>query len=487
MDDVQQPGLLTGGQVTRREVLKKGLIGAAGLTVLPAVITACNSAAATPTLAPVTAAPVTAAPVSAAPAVTPTAGAPTTFLGKLTGALTVGSNHSDASEVAGMGAITTAFAALTGLAPKVNKVDHNTFQTQINNYLGGTPDDAFTWFSGFRMRFFASKGLATAIDDVWANVKANYTPGFSNAVVGDDKHVYGIPVDYYPWCVFYRKSFFASKGYTIPATWADFLTLCAKMQKDGITPLAFGDDGGWPAMGWFDILNLRMNGYDFHVGLMTGANKWTDPKVTAVFTEWAKIVPYYLHGFAGLTWEKACDSLIQQKSGMFLLGLFMTGEVATTDAANKTSVLADIDFFPFPFMGNSFDAEKALDAPIDIWMLSAKSPSLQADLTNAKAWMEFWSKGSTQVLMYQQQPGFIPTASDADTSGYDVLTKKAVSIVSQALKITQFLDRDTRPDFAGTNGVGSFFLNFLNKPTQDLTAFQKSIQDFWDKLPAYSG
>jgi hypothetical protein len=33
----------------------------------------------------------------------------------------------------------------------------------------------------------------------------------------------------------------------------------------------------------------------------------------------------------------------------------------------------------------------------------------------------------------------------------------------------------------------SFLLNFLGKPTQDLTAFQKSIQDFWDKLPVYAG
>src|ERR1035437_6801775 len=157
------------------------------------------------------------------------------------------------------------------------------------------------------------------------------------------------------------------------------------------------------------------------------------------------------------------------------------------DAANKTTVLADIDFFPFPFFGNSFDAENALDAPIDIWMASAKSQSLQADLANAKAYLAFWAKGSTQVLMYKASPGFIPAASDADTSGYDVLTAKAVAIVSKATKITQFLDRDTRPDFAGTNGVGSFFLNFLKNPSQDLTAFQKTIQDFWDKLPAYTG
>jgi len=457
MDDLQKPGLLSGGQISRRGVLKAGLVGAAGLTVLPAVLAACSSAAATPTLAP----------------------------GQLTGKVTLGNNHSDASDLKGVVAINAAFKAATGLDPTMNTVDHNTFQDQINNYLGATPDDVFFWFSGFRMRFFADKGLATPIDDLWAKVSANYTAGFANSVVGNDKKVYGIPVDYYPWCIFYNKSDFAAKGYTVPNTWNDLLTLCDKMKTDGLTPFAFGDKDGWPAMGTFDILNLRLNGYDFHVGLMTGKEKWTDPKVTTVFQTWAKIIPYYTTGFAGLTWQQACDTLVRKTAGMYFLGLFMTGEVDTVDTTGAAK--KDIDFFPWPFFGNSFDAEKALDAPIDIVMISAKSPGLPADLDNAKAYCEFWSKGSTQMMMYQANNGFIPTASDADTTKLDVLTQKAVQIVSGAQRITQFLDRDTRPDFAGANSMQSFLLNFLNAPTQDLTKFQASIQDFWDKLPAYNG
>ena len=48
-DQVKRAGLLSGGQVTRREVLKVGLVGAAGLTVLPAVLAACSNATASPT------------------------------------------------------------------------------------------------------------------------------------------------------------------------------------------------------------------------------------------------------------------------------------------------------------------------------------------------------------------------------------------------------------------------------------------------------
>jgi multiple sugar transport system substrate-binding protein len=331
------------------------------------------------------------------------------------------------------------------------------------------------------MRFFAAKGLATAIDDVWAKVSSNFTGAFATAVTGDDKKVYGIPVDYYPWAVFYRKSVFTAKGYTVPKTWDDLKTLCTKMQTDGLIPIAFGDKDGWPAMGTFDILNLRLNGYDFHTQLLTGnGQKWTDPKVTAVFKKWAEIMPFHDKTYAGLTWQKAADTLVQKKSGMYLLGLFMTAEFAATGVAAD---LADVDFFPFPSLGTQYDAENALDAPIDVWMVTAKSPTLQADLDVAKAYMEFWAKGSTQLLMFQNQPGFIPTANDTDTSSYSDLQKKAQAIVSSAQKITQFLDRDSRPDFAGANGMQAFLQKFLSNPTQDTTALQAEIQAYWDALP----
>ncbi len=330
------------------------------------------------------------------------------------------------------------------------------------------------------MKFFADQGLNTAIDDVWEKVKGNYTPGFANSVVGNDGKVYAIPVDYYPWAVFYRKSLFTEKGYTVPTTWDELKTLATKMAADGLTPIAFGDKDGWPAMGTFDILNLRINGYDFHVDLMAGKEKWTDPKVTAVFQKWAEIVPFHAKDYAGLTWQNAADTLVQKKSGMYLLGLFVSAQFAATKDPKD---LEDLDFFPFPALGTQFDAENALDAPIDTWQVSSKSPKLQDELDAAKAYMEFWAKGSTQVLMFKNQPGLIPTANDADTSTYSPLQKKAQEIVSKATKITQFLDRDTRSDFAGSNGMQAFLQQFLANPTQDLASYQKTIQDFWDSLP----
>ena len=49
----------------------------------------------------------------------------------------------------------------------------------------------------------------------------------------------------------------------------EFVALANKMSKDG-TPVAFCDKDGWPAMGTFDYINMRLNGYDFHKSLMAG-------------------------------------------------------------------------------------------------------------------------------------------------------------------------------------------------------------------------
>jgi multiple sugar transport system substrate-binding protein len=397
------------------------------------------------------------------------------------GLLTVGSNASDPAPKQGIAQINAAFTAWNGATVvTTNTVDHGTFQDQISSYLQGTPQDVFTWFSGHRMRFFADKGLATPMDDVWDKVKSNYTSAFATAVKGNDGHAYGVPVDYYPWGVFYRKSVFQQGGYKIPTTWDEFKSLCAQMQKDNLTPLAHGDLDGWPAQGWFDIINLRLNGYDFHVELLTGKQKFTDSRVTNVFNKWAEVTGYYNPGVAGIHWQDAGNLLVQKKAGMMLIGLFVTQQFlpAGQDALN------DLDFFAFPKMGTRFDAENALDAPIDVLMMSKRSPTLSRDRGQANAYLEFWSKGSTQLINYKAQGGgVIPPANDTDTGSYPPLTTKAVQIIKDAKRITQYFDRDSRPDFAGPNGMQSFLLSFLRNPKGDMHALQGTMQQFWDSLP----
>jgi multiple sugar transport system substrate-binding protein len=443
--------------LSRRTVLK-GVVGIAGLASVPALIAACGGTAASATAAPATQAP------ASVPASAPASVAP--------GSLTFGSNYSNKdTDTKAMQAVVDAFTAKTGITVKVNTVNHNDFQTQISAYLQGTPDDVFTWFAGYRMRTYANQNLAGDVSDIWTKVGSNYSDAFKNASTGDDGKQYFIPFYNYPWVVMYRKSVFTANGWEPPKTWTDFKALGDKIKAKGLVALAFADKDGWPAMGTFDILNMRLNGYKFHIDLMAGKEKWADPKVKQVFETWKELIPYQQEGALGRTWQQAADGLVAKTSGMYFLGTF-AGQQAT-----KKEDHDDLDFFPFPTLGTSFDTELGIDAPIDGFMLAAKAKNVDP----GKAFLEYLSTGVAQIIFQNVNPNGVAAAKDADTSKYDAFQKKSAEIIGASGAIAQFLDRDTKPEFA--DEMIKKLQTFLTNPSgTELGKFTDDIQKFWDSL-----
>ncbi|MEU2426406.1 carbohydrate ABC transporter substrate-binding protein [Streptomyces sp. NPDC007851] len=353
--------------------------------------------------------------------------------------VSLGSNSSDAVPKKAFAEIYAAFTKQSGIKVDVNTKDHNTFQEQINSYLQGTPDDVFTWFAGYRMQFFAAKNLASPIDDVWAKIGDNFPDAMKQLSKGEDGKYYFVPLYTYPWAIFYRKSVFQAKGYEVPTTWDAFVTLCKKMKGDGLVPIAFGDKDAWPAMGTFDQINFRLNGYDFHKSLMAGKESWTDPKVKAVFDHWAEILPYHQDGFMGRTWQDAAQTLVSKKAGMYVLGSFV-GQQFT----NKAD-LDDLDFFAFPELNPAY-GQDTVEAPTDGFMVS-KSPKNHDGVVKL---MEYLGTPEAEQIYLKADNSVVAASSKADTSSYTALQKKAYTMISGAKNLTQFMDRDSRPDFTST-------------------------------------
>ena len=379
---------------------------------------------------------------------------------KASGTVSFGSNYSDPVPKKALQTVFDEFTTSSSVKVDVNTVDHNTFQEQINNYLQGTPDDVFTWFAGYRMQFFAQRGLAGDISDVWEKIGGNMSDAFKQASTLDGKQ-YFIPFYYYPWAVFYRKSVFEEKGYEVPTTLDELKTLGAKMKSDGLTPIAFADKDGWPAMGTFDILNLRVNGYEFHMQLMKGEASWQDPKVATVFETWKELLPFHAEGSLGRTWQDAAQTL-NKDSGMYILGSFVGQQF-------EGEALKDLDFFPFPEI-NSEHGQDAVEAPIDGFMM-AKSPKNEAA---AKALLEYLGGAEAQNTYLKSDANNVAANNEADSSGYNAIQKKAAEMISGAKQISQFLDRDTRPDFASTVMIPAL-QQFIKTP-DDIDGLTKSIE-----------
>jgi multiple sugar transport system substrate-binding protein len=426
---------LTGMSINRRSLLK-GVAGAALLAGGVSSLAACTGAK---------------APAANAPA---------------SKSATLGSGSSDAVPKKATAAMVAAFEKKSGDTVKINTVPHNDFQNNINSYLQGSPDDVFTWFAGYRMRYYASKGLVAPLDDVWEKIGPTMGEAVTKASTGDDGKKYLVPLLNYPWGFFFRKSVWQQKGYTEPKTFDELKTLCAKMKKDGLIPIAFGDKDGWPAMGTFDYLNMRLNGYQFHVDLCAHKESWDQQKVKDVFDNWKAILPYHDPNALGATWQEAAQTLAQKKTGMYLLGSFVTQQFS------DKATLADIDFFPFPEM--AAEGRDAVEAPIDGWMVTKKGGDNQA----AKDLVQFIGTPEGSDVYQSLDPSNLPVVKGADLSKLTPLNKKCSEVIAAANSISQFLDRDALPAMAN-NVMIPALQGFIKNQTIDTSNLEKQAKSLY--------
>jgi multiple sugar transport system substrate-binding protein len=242
----------------------------------------------------------------------------------------------------------------------------------------------------------------------------------------------------------------------------ELVTLAKQMQKDGLVPIAFADKDGWPAMGTFDQLNLRINGYQFHIDLMAGKQAWDSPQVKKVFDTWRELLPYHQTDALGREWQEAARALQKKQAGMYLLGMFV-GEQFPEDQRD------DLDFFTFPEIDPAVGTG-AIEAPIDGFMIRADPKNEEG----AKQLLKYLGTAKAENIALKADPTVIGASSEADTAAYTSLQKKAVEFIGSAESIAQFLDRDTRPDFASTVMLPGI-QTFLKKPN-DIDGLTKSLE-----------
>ncbi|MBM6398787.1 ABC transporter substrate-binding protein [Phycicoccus sonneratiae] len=358
-------------------------------------------------------------------------------------------------------AMADAYAKKAGVTVSVNAVDHNTFQESITTYLQGSPDDVFTWFAGYRMAQFAEGGQIADVSDVWP--LDGIGDAFKKASTAADGKQYFVPVSYYPWAVFHRKSVFEKNGWTQPTTMDELTELMKEMQGKKMTPFAFAAKDAWAPMGTFDILNMRLNGFDFHMALTKGEKTWDSPEVRNVFSTWKTLLPYHQENSLGRTWQEAATSMAKGECGMYLLGTFVVDGV-------PTEAQEDLDFFTFPALDQTIGAD-ALDAPIDGFCVASGAQDEEA----GKAFITWLASAeAADAANNSASAPFIAANSAASTAKYGELQKKSVEVVQNAKSIAQFLDRDTNADLANTVITASL-QEFIKKP-DSIDSITTSIQ-----------
>ena len=199
-----------------------------------------------------------------------------------------------------------------GIKVKMTIYDHEAYKTAIRNFLQAEPPDVVNWFSGNRMKFFVDQGLFEDVSDVWNKHDLHAKLSSARSTVTLDNKQWGAPTTYYQWGIYYRKDIFAKHGLGEPRTMADLMHICSTLKQNGITPFTIGTKYLWTAAGWFDYLNLRVNGYDFHMDLMDGNVSYEDKRLDLVFDLWGVMARsgYYIENHASYSWQEGQAPMI---------------------------------------------------------------------------------------------------------------------------------------------------------------------------------
>lgn len=380
------------------------------------------------------------------------AGAALLALGASTmaGTLVINTDASDPAPKAAFEALAKGFEkANPDVKVKINTFDHEGYKTSIRNFLTAEAPDLATWYAGNRMAPFVNAGLFDDVSDVWAKEGLNDSFKSASASMTIDGKKWGLPYTYYQWGVYYRKDIFAKLNIAEPKTWAELVKACETLKANKITPFAIGTKATWPTGGWFDYLDMRVNGYEFHMDLTAGKIPYTDKRVQAVFDKWDDLTKpgYYLANHASYQWQEALPAFVKGEAAMYLMGNFA---VAPMKEAGLTE--AQLGFMQFPEITKGLP--KAEDAPTD----TIHIPSKAKNKVDARRFMAYMAKPEVQAEV-NGILGQLPVNKNAAVPK-DTYLKAGFSMLSNAYALGQFYDRDAPAEMAkaGMDGFQQYML-----------------------------
>jgi len=204
----------------------------------------------------------------------------------------------------------------------------------------------------------------------------------------------------------YNKKAFATAGVEPPTTWSELLSVCEKLKKKGIVPIALGAQTPWVTQ-LIDYALVPSTVYskqpDFDDKMTAGSASFAD-------SGWRDAMEKYLElqkrGFFndnpnGTTYEQATSMVGTGKAAMAV-------QVSAVLQAFREAAPAPDDLGMFPFPGSDVAAENWIPGGIVVGLgVSAKSKNMDADLKFIEycaqpATVNAWAEAVACVPLYSE-------------------------------------------------------------------------------------
>ncbi len=309
------------------------------------------------------------------------------------------------------------------------------------------PDIYFSWAGDFANKFVRA-GLAADLTSVlgpstqWGKT---FSPAALKAFENGGKN-YAVPIDLSAKYMAYDKAAFAKAGIDGPPdNFATLLADCAKLKSAGYTPIAFGNQYGWPAIHYI----TQLNAYD--VAPSTLANDYnpasgafTDPGYVTALEQFQSIVKQCATPSAnGLSHEAGQATFINGKAAMNYVES-LEFPVFTQKGGAPSALAQNWDFFRLPAAAGSPGDTNALTGAPDGFMVNAQSKNAAL----AVDFLKFMTSQQNAQKMTADLGWLSPVQGSATQANSFPQLQRALTDINKASQFAIWLDTVTNADVA---------------------------------------
>ncbi|HYM96519.1 MAG TPA: ABC transporter substrate-binding protein [Candidatus Sulfotelmatobacter sp.] len=231
--------------------------------------------------------------------------------------------------------------------------------------------------------------------------------------------------------VWYNPKNFSSKGYNVPKSWDDLMSLQSQIKGSGTTPWCLtvesGSATGWMASDWLKEIVLSQAGPDVYDKWVAGTQKWSSPEIKQAFQTFGQILgPNDSNVYGGAQYIVATNfgdvgtPMFQSPPKCYMLNQASFITTFFTSSNPNLQIGSDFNFFPLPDINSQYAGAHVVAG--DSWSMFKDTPQarkLIQYLTTSQA-QDIWVKLGGKLAVNKQVP----------LSDYpDALSKESAQII----------------------------------------------------------
>lgn len=168
---------------------------------------------------------------------------------------------------------------------------------------------------------------------------------------------YGVPYVANAAGVLYNKDMFEKHGWEIPKTWSEFVSLCEKIQSEGVQPLYFGFRDTWTCLAPWNALAVSLADSDICAQVNKGDATFTEA-YNEVAEKISAIMKYGETGPFAYNYNDACIAFANGDAAMYTIGSYAVPQIK--------SVNPDINIDSFVMPANDDASKNILNSGVDL-------------------------------------------------------------------------------------------------------------------------